>query len=205
MPELLIDRPHFFAELKTIRKKKGLSQAQVDGFNAIFDAWDEVPELDFLDWIAYILATAWHETGEKMQPVRETFAATDEQAFQRVTAFCLKKGKDNYARRHPNGNSYYGRGYVQLTHAVNYKTAGQKLGIGDRLFDRPDDVLDPKMGARIIVNGMIGAWFTSHKLTDHLNSHIRDWKNARRIINGLDKADTIAGHAKMFVKCLKFQ
>jgi hypothetical protein len=45
--------------------------------------------------------------------------------------------------------------------------------------------------------------FTGKKLSDYFNDKKTDWRNARRIINGLDKADTIARYAQNFYNCLK--
>jgi hypothetical protein len=47
--------------------------------------------------------------------------------------------------------------------------------------------------------GMIGGWFTGKKLSDYLGNGKVDFVNARRIINGLDRADDIAGYANSFL------
>lgn len=45
--------------------------------------------------------------------------------------------------------------------------------------------------------GMINGCFTGTKLSRFFNATTEDWKNARRIVNGLDKAYLIAsfGHS----------
>lgn len=48
--------------------------------NAILSEWEARGLLD-KRWLAYMLATAFHETGSRMQPVRETFASSDAQAI----------------------------------------------------------------------------------------------------------------------------
>jgi hypothetical protein len=204
LPKLTIDRNWFYNALPGKFGKKATAK-QKGGFDAIFDTWDTVPYYDQLAWLAYILATAWHETGTRMQPVRESFAETDAQAYQRVTDYCLKRKKENYARRHPNGKSYYGRGYVQLTHAVNYQRAGKELGIGSQLYDDPDKVLDAAIGAKIIVEGTVEGWFTPYSLGDFFTKSRSEWREARRIINRLDKADSIAEHGKKFLPCLRYE
>lgn len=165
-----------------------------EGFDAVFDIWDAIENFDSLEWLAYELATAWHETGGRMQPVREGFATTDQQAYNRVTEYCKKKGISNYAKRHQNGNSYYGRGYVQLTHGFNYERMGQKLGLGKQLYDSPDDVLDPRVGARILIYGMMDGLFRPQagRLVDYFNGPTQLWFDARDLING-DKNKTPAG------------
>ena len=68
----------FFAEA---RKQFGrLSQSQVDGINAILNAAGGRKR----SHVAYLLATAWHETARTMQPVRETLAGSDAQAVARL-------------------------------------------------------------------------------------------------------------------------
>ncbi|MDR2062845.1 MAG: hypothetical protein LBQ29_15775, partial [Acinetobacter sp.] len=47
-----------------------LTQSQVDGINFLVSVLEEHQELS-LAQVAYILATAWHETAKTMQPVIE--------------------------------------------------------------------------------------------------------------------------------------
>ncbi|MBW4976534.1 hypothetical protein KZZ08_23320, partial [Roseovarius mucosus] len=46
-------------------------------------------------------------------------------------------------------------------------------------------------------------WFTGKKLSDYLGGGKADWKGARRIINGQDRAAEIALHAQAFAAALK--
>ena len=50
---------------------------------------------------------------------------------------------------------------------------------------------------------MFRGLFTGKKLADYMNDKETDYYNARRIINGLDKAELIAGYAKEFESCIK--
>lgn len=187
MAEPLVDRKKFKSNFpeKSLNHSK-LTASREEGFNAIFDFWEGIESFDSLEWLAYELATAWHETGGRMQPVREGFATTDAGAYEAVTAYCKKKGIDNYARRHKNGNSYYGRGYVQLTHAYNYIEMGEHLNLGDRFYDDPDMVLDPLAGAQILIVGMMDGKFrpSAGTLRDYFNSKEQRWFEARDLING---------------------
>jgi hypothetical protein len=187
-----VDRQHFYANFpsKALFGKK-LTASRQQGFEGIFDIWDEVDQFDILEWLAYALATAWHETGGEMQPVREGFAKTDAGAYEAVTNYCAKKGIDNYAKRHGNGHSYYGRGYVQLTHANNYSKMGERLGLGTTLYDSPDSVMQPAVGGRVLLVGMIDGLFRPSfgRLYDYFNGRAQQWVDARDLING-DKAKT---------------
>jgi hypothetical protein len=182
-----VDRAYFYANFpKAALFGKTLNASRQQGFDAIFDEWDQIDQFDILEWLAYALGTAWHETGGQMQPVREGFAASDAAAYQAVTTYCANKGIDNYAKRHANGNSYYGRGYVQLTHSSNYSTMSQRLGLGTRLYDHPDDVLTPAIGGKILLVGMIEGLFRPAKgrLFDYFNGTQQKWLTARDLING---------------------
>lgn len=122
---------------------------------------------------AYVLATAFWETGRTMKPVREAF-------------WLPETWRRHNLRYYP----WYGRGYVQITWQRNYTQAGLKLG--KDLTTDPDVVMAPEIAAEILVRGMIEGWFTGKKLSDFITPEKVDYRNARRIINGTDKMDDIA-------------
>lgn len=153
--------------------------------------------------LAYILATAYHESYHRKlnpdwNPVREGFANSNEGAIQAVTKL-YNSGRisHNYALPHTNGNSYYGRGYVQITWPENYRKMGKRLDIP--LYENPDLALERDVAAKLLVVGMIDGTYTGRRLADYgpINGSF-DAYNARRIINGLDKADKIKGHYEIF-------
>lgn len=187
---MTINRWRFYAQMRAA--KGPLRQKQVDGIEAIFDACTEY-EMDER-FVAYILATAWHETGRTMEPVRETFAISDAQARARLH-------KSKYARVQDNGHAYYGRGFVQLTWRENYRKMGKSLNID--LEDNPDLALDPKIAARILVEGMMLGSFTGKRLADYFTDDKSDAAQARRIVNRLDRAEEIARHARNFLEYLR--
>ena len=45
---------------------------------------------------------------------------------------------------------------------------------------------------------MMEGWFTGKKLSNYFDLQKEDWRNARRIINVLDKADLIASYGKQY-------
>lgn len=190
----------FFKSVRTTLFGGKLTQGQVDSLNAILFECKANGICD-MRHIAYILATPYHEVGKDLQPVREGFAKTNQGAIQAVTNL-YKRGiiSVNYAKPKANGHSYYGRGFVQLTWDFNYKNAGDKLGID--LYNNPDMALQPVIAAKILVKGMIEGWFTGRKLSDFFNETKTDWVNARRIINGTDKAEKIAVYAIDFHRAL---
>lgn len=130
--------------------------------------------------LAYVLATAYHETAHTMKTVREY-------------------GGDTYLKK-KKYYPYVGMGYVQLTWDYNYKKAGDKLGVD--FLKNPKLLLEPKYAAPILVIGMQEGWFTGKKLSDYITLKKSDFKNARRIVNGMDKADLIEGYAEKYDKML---
>lgn len=189
-------REAFFA---TVRAKLGrLKQSQVDGFEVILTACDGLPR----SHTAYLLATGWHETAATMQPVRETLATTDQAAVNRLErafkAGKLKGVKTPYWRFDASGKTWLGRGYVQLTHRDNYAKAAALTGV-DLLGD-PSRAMNPTVAAKILVEGSQVGLFTGKKLSDYLPG---DYVNARRVINGTDKAQLIASYAEIFDRALQ--
>jgi hypothetical protein len=171
-----------------------LKQSQVDGFNIIFEAWAKVGNRD-IRHLAYILATAKHETAHTMQPVRETLAPTDAKAKERLTK-AWKAGKMPWVKRDYWSTGWFGRGYVQLTHKENYVKAGEKLGID--LVSDPSKAMIPEVSALILIRGMQEGWFTGRKLSD-----AKDFLEARRVVNGTDRAGEIATLANGFLSALE--
>lgn len=186
----------FFSE---VRKHFGrLSQAQVDGFNIILKA----AEGRQVSHVAYILATAWHETDRTMQPVRETLAKTDAQAVARLEKAWktgrLRDVKIPYWRFDDTGRAWFGRGYVQLTHKKNYQKAAAMVSVD--LLGNPSLAMRPDIAAKILVEGCAVGLFTGKALSSYLPG---DYVNARRVVNGLDKANAIAAHAVAFEAALR--
>ena len=194
------DRKAFFDSVRESLFAGRLKPDHVEGMNRLLDACAGLPRAQ----TAYVLATAYHESAHTMMPVREGLCRTDEGSIRAVTRmFEAGRIRTNYAAPDPEtGQSYFGRGYPQLTWRGNYAKAGQALGID--LVNNPGRALEPAVSAAILVRGMKEGWFTGKKLADYISerTQICDYRNARRIINGLDKAAMIAGYARDFEKAL---
>lgn len=187
-----------------------LTQGVVDTVNVIVDTYyaHYMPTAD-PEHLAYILATAYHESYSKRDnpewnPVREGFKPNNEASIKYVTEQLFNKGKisHNYALTHTNGKSYYGRGFAQTTWPENYRKMGRRLGIP--LYEDPDLALGRPVAAKLLVIGMIEGAYTTKKLSDYdtVDGGF-DPINARRIINGLDKAEKIAGYYEIFLLAIK--
>jgi putative chitinase len=157
-----------------------ISKSQVEGIELFLNAG-----VDDKRHLAYILATVHHETAQTFQPIEE---------------YGKGKGKP-YGKQSPTtGQIYYGRGYVQITWESNYRRFKALLGID--LINHPELALNHDIALRITLTGMNEGKFTGKKLSDYFNEKKTDWVNARRIINGTDKAELIGDYAMIFYKAL---
>jgi len=163
-----------------------ITDGQVGGLNKLLDSAASDGSLADVRWLAYMLATVYHETARTFLPIEE-----------------IGKGRGRpYGTPDPTtGQIYYGRGFVQLTWKRNYQRFGELLGLD--LLDNPRLALDESTAYKIMSVGMIKGLFTGKKLSDYINSQKRDYVNARRIINALDKAELIAGYAENFEVVLR--
>lgn len=141
---------------------------------------------------AYVIATVAHETGGMFRPVHER---GDRKYFDRYEPN-TRVGQMLGNVESGDGFKFRGRGYVQLTGRANYRRAGELLGL-DLLTD-PELAMDEKYSWLILRTGMATGMFTNKTLDDYIDDSKTDYRNARRIINGLDRADHIAMFAKHY-------
>lgn len=173
-----------------------LSTQQYDGMQAIMDRWHLSGFTD-LRWLAYMLGTTYHETASTMYPIEEFGKGKG-----RMYGKKIKQSGQPYT--FPD-HIYYGRGYVQITWYENYERMGRILGVS--LLEHPELALRPDIAADIMIEGMtkkvsFKGDFTGKSLEMYFNETKEDWINARRIINGTDKDELIAGYAKRFYRIL---
>ena len=208
---MTFDRSRFYAALRAPANPlfgSRLSQGQVKGMEGILDAF--VTHGDGREkTLAYALATAYHETGRRMAPVREGFAKTDAGARRAVNNLARRRGPNSAVARYakpagPHGHVYYGRGHVQLTWLDNYRRSSADAGV-DLVAD-PDAMLDPEISARVLIKGLLdGRWNGRGKgIAHYLPTHGRDdLRNARRTVNVTDKWELIGGYYKSFLMALQ--
>lgn len=187
-----------------------MNQKQVDGFNVILDYWEnELKRLvDYNDpynvefkWLAYVLATVHHETAKTIQPIKE-YGSSD----YFFMMYDIEGTRPHVAKRLGNlepgdGVRFPGRGFVQLTGRRNYTMWSKKLGID--LVNNPDLAMNPTIACKILVEGMIDGAFTARRLPMYFDDVKTDAHNARKIINGLDKAELIASYWEGYFNTLK--
>ncbi|QDZ07442.1 hypothetical protein FPZ24_08085 [Sphingomonas panacisoli] len=187
---MTFDPTKFFA---TLRIKLGrLSQLQVNGFNAVLKACEGAP----LSYAAYMLATAWHETGATMQPVRESPNASE----------AWRKKNLRYW-------PHYGRGYVQVTWPKNYawldaEAAASGLTQPGDILANLDLAMRPDIAALALRKGMEEGRYDAQgkKMSQRLPAQgaasITQYINARYLVNVQDRAAMVAGYAKIFENAL---
>lgn len=151
-----------------------MNQDQVSGQEKIIQYRDEhYPNVDD-DQLSYMLATAYWETAHTMQPIKE------------MGGLSYLKSKPYYP--------FYGRGLIQLTWDFNYKHY--------KIENTPEKALEWGTALYVMFDGMLNGIFTGKKISDYVSDGKRDYVNARRVINGTDKANEIASIAIKFRSAL---
>lgn len=169
----LINRNVFFEYVRKAPFGGRLTTGQVDGLTRILNEWEE-RGLSDVRYLAYMYATTFLETAFTMQPVREY-------------------GGEKYLK----SKRYYpwvGEGLVQVTWEDNHRKFGAT---------KPGQLLTWPIALKALFDGMLYGMFTGKKLSDYFNDTKEDPVNARRIINGTDKAKLVAGYYKNFLDAIK--
>lgn len=203
---LITSRKAFYDEIRQTLLHV-ITEPMVQGIEAVFDYWEKLnstlPPTWIaskytipmpVQWLAYILATVYHETAHTFQPINEYGGA-----------------RTRYA-------PYWGRGFVQLTWLFNYVRFGKLLGID--LVNHPELALELQHALDILFMGMIEGLFSGHKLSDWIEPSITIgnadtytsarivalqtivYDKDREIVNGMDRAPMIAGYALQFETAL---
>ena len=190
---LNFDHTKFFNDYRDAYGR--LKQSQVDGIESLLNHLQSDTEIKDLRWAAYMLATVKHECGDTWQPIEE-WGKGKGRSYGAPVDVIGSDGKTYSV-------TYYGRGYVQLTWKDNYEKMSRALGLADELLIHPQRALDPDIAYQIMSWGMRHGAFTGKKLADYIHDDECDYKNARRIINGLDQWERIKGYADNFETFLK--
>lgn len=199
----------FFDDIRPMFGGK-LTQSQVDGVSSIMRA----TEKHSADHRAYILATAFHETGQKMQPITESLNYSVQGLLSTFSRARISSAQAELIGRKPGrpanqeaiantvyggdwgrknlGNTeagdgwrYRGRGLVQITGRGNYRKFGIEY--------TPEQASWMGMAVRILVDGMTKGTFTGRKLSDFRKG---DYLAMRSIVNGNDRAADIARYTE---------
>lgn len=218
-----MDRKKFTDAIKAPLFGGSFNATQVKGFDAILDAWEASGE-DDPHSLSYVFSTPHHETGAKFGPTSESLnysvqgllntfgtrriSPADAARFGRSASHPANQeaianlvyggewGREHLGNTQPgDGWKYRGRGLVQITGRANYAKFG--------LADDPDKAFEIGTAARVLVDGMTHGKFTGKKLSDYFGSVTNDPVNARKIINALDRAETVAGYYRLYLPAIK--
>lgn len=139
--------------------------------------------------IAYIFATAQHEShfGRFMMEIASGSA---------YEGRCSDLGNCSPG----DGRRFKGRGFVQITGRRNYTQWARKLGID--FVSNPEKVAVPQTAAIILVRGMRDGNFTTLKLSDFIVGSRRNFFEARRIVNGYNRAADIRDIAQAYFNAI---
>ena len=205
----------FFEKVRKILHRRGMTDIQFQTYKQIINYWNDNPGMSDRRWLAYVMATAYHET--QLRPVREGFKTSDAAARKHVRWMYNKRiiTLPYHRADRTTGHVYYGRGYVQLTWAANYKKMGRAIGMGDKLYRNPDLVLDPDIASKVLFVGMLKGHFRyskrrrpkgKQKLKLFFNKSQSNWYGARNIINGdlRKNGNRVAGYGKKYNQAIRF-
>lgn len=139
--------------------------------------------------IAYVLATAEHES--------DSFKTLEE-----YSSGAQYENRADLGNTAPgDGVRFKGRGYVQLTGRLNYTRYSEIAGL--QLARYPIIVMNwPALSVFVIVDGMLRGVYTTRRLDEFVNAGKQDFFNARRVINGTDRAQKIADQASDWLRQL---
>lgn len=188
------------------------------------DRWESIEQ------IAYFLATVAHECARTWQPIEERGSdayfnehyGPDTEVGKRLgnvqagdgltfhgRGYVQLTGRTNYSKMSQflTGMQITPADVAGVPYAVNaaYEKAGSgNINVTPTTFsDNPILVRVPSISYEIAVRGMLGGFFTGAELSKFVtDSSKTDFVNARRVINGLDRAEDIAKIATDFVGAL---
>ncbi len=194
----------------TSKGKTRLSASMRAGLSRLLDVWEKHGD-DDPRRLAYVLATARRESMSTFSPIREAPKChADETCRERVIGQLLAERaqragtapRANYALPYENGQRYYGRGFIQLTHYDGYRQASRKLRRD--LIRHPDLALEPSVAGEVLVRGMLEGWFGDRQpLSFYIDGQRADWINARNNVNPRSPNKPVtAAYAQDFLKCL---
>lgn len=198
-----MDRAKFYSAVRSSLFSGHLDQSQVDGLNNLLDVWEKYFAGDKsvanpTDYLAADLGTAFHETAHTMQPITERGAVSYFRKYEPGT----KLGKVLGNTVKGDGYLFRGEGHVQNTGRDNAIKATRRLnelyGLGIDLVAHPEQRGNPLVSALSLFLGNREGWWTGARHATFLIPGKPDFVNDRRVVNGTDKAATIAGYSRKF-------
>jgi putative chitinase len=205
-----MNRRAFYEHVRGAVFGGSLSQSQVEGMENLLNVQAKyIPDMDD-DELAYDLGTASWETANTMQPITERGPKSYFNKYDPGTRIGNILGNTQPG----DGYRFRGEGHVQNTGRRNASVATKRLNqlynLGIDLVANPDQRGDPLISALSLYIGNREGWWTGKAIEDYIDfidesddEELREFANARRIVNGTDKAAEIAKRALAFKKGLQ--
>lgn len=187
-----------------------LSQSQVEGMENLLNVQAKyIPDMDD-DELAYDLGTTSWETANTMQPITERGQRSYFNKYEPGTRIGNILGNTQPG----DGYRFRGEGHVQNTGRRNASVATKRLNqlynLDIDLVANPEQRGDPLVSALSLFIGNREGWWTGKDIDDYIDfidesddEELREFANARRIVNGTDKQMEIAKRALAFKKGLQ--
>lgn len=214
------NREKFFSEFRKWRSI--VTPQQFKGLTFLLDCIETDKFITRIDWAAYMLGTTMHETAYTFLPIHEYGS---HKYFVNRYGSQTRIGRELGNDTPEEGADYAGQGDVQLTGETNYEKAeialrreypaliakweretGKQfdLTVGDQPNDKddPKNAQNPQIAYAIMSYGMRSGMFTGKRLNQYFHDKTQNWVGARAIINGTDRAQTIAGYGLKFYQIL---
>lgn len=189
-----MSRASFYSSVTKELFFNSLPAWQKDPLDAIMDEWERLDR--HITECAYLMATAYHESGR--------FKYDEE-----IGKGAGKKYGEEIFLSSSKTVAFYGRGWPQHTWLTNYAKLSVRatLAFGKEMdfVNKPDAInASDEVQAWAMWECMISGLWTGKNFADYKNAEgVLDYFEARRIVNGTDRADLIAGYARKFEEALK--
>ncbi|MEJ2317619.1 MAG: hypothetical protein P8Y83_11875 [Gammaproteobacteria bacterium] len=202
------------------QRGKGFTQREVEAVDEVLDTLgiprDEAPVVTPKPRNLPETLTAPHDTG--LEDASAFISAVKASLFSNKLKPDQKKGLEAILSaateaKWPLAFVSYGLATAYHETAFTMQPVVEAFWLSESWRANLDLALDPDIAARIMVKGMEEGWFCGdrsgkrHTLKRHVPTsgpgNLEQYKEARRIINGRDKAATIAKYALKFQDALK--
>lgn len=174
---IIMDRKAFYNALRPV---VNLTTQNVFGCEKHLDYLIASKDFYTKPQASYIFATSWWESAQTMHPVKEAYWMSEA-----------------WRKKHLRYYPWYGRGLIQTTWEGNYKKVGDLIGVD--LISNPDKLLTFECALPALFLGMEKGIYTGKDLNDFIDDvvdpdakEVQEFINARKIVNGTDKAKEIA-------------
>lgn len=174
-----------------------ISGHQFEGIEAFLNEWNRQKGYDWRR-LCYMLGTAYHETAGTMQPIEEFGHGTGRDYGKKLK---MGSGPGNRIPYTKPDKLYYGRGHTQNTWYENYLALTKAAKAQARNWDfmnQPELLLQMEPSIWATFYAMKVGLYTGKRLDQFFNRETEDWIGARKIINGSDRAATVASYAMHF-------